>query len=206
MKRLLVFFFVCFISLFSFAGERELFEKTHKEITQDISYVTLGNPKGNYIIITFFDYRCTWSRQFHKRLLTLIESGKIPNVRWIPIEAPVLGTNISLSEYILAAKKQGKYKKLFIEATKQGIKSQEELKPLAQKLKIDFDQLERDSKEQEIQDILIKNLDRHEVYDKREGVVPFVIFNKKLNAGSLTDEQIEDIIKESNRPIYSPKK
>lgn len=146
MKKLILFVFMLIFSFPSFAENRELFAKTHKEIINDSDYISLGNPKGKFEIISFFDYRCHWCQQLNQQLMTLIESGKAPNVRWIPVEAPILGTSISLSEYVLAAKKQGKQKELFTQIVKENIKSPDELKLVAKKLKINFKQLKQDAK------------------------------------------------------------
>lgn len=61
-------------------------------------------------------------------------------------------------------------------------------------------------KKREIQDALNKNLERHTIFDERQGIVPLLIIAKKIHIGGLTEEIIEKIIKDSNKPIYKSKK
>lgn len=67
-----------------------------------------GNPDGDVTVVEFFDYNCGYCRKAYEDVIKLIDTDK--NVRVVFMEMPILSpSSRKMSEYALAAHKQGKY-------------------------------------------------------------------------------------------------
>ena len=90
------------------------------EIVNDKTNYSLGNPKGKYVIIEFFDHQCGWCKRTNKEMREAIAKGA-KNIRWIPIDTPIFGeASETIARYVLAAGEQGKYAQMH-EAVGNGI-------------------------------------------------------------------------------------
>jgi protein-disulfide isomerase len=78
------------------------------ELLDDPAAPIGGNPKGNVILVEFFDYRCPYCKEVEPALEQMLrEDG---NIRLVYKEWPILGKpSVYASRMALAAKKQGKY-------------------------------------------------------------------------------------------------
>ncbi len=169
-----------------------------KDITNDASFYSLGNKDGKFVLIEFFDYRCGWCKKTNKEIWNVIESGKAPNIRWIPVDAPIFGEGSELiSRYVLAAGKQGKYTEMHHEVvTASGNLDKTALIELGKKVGLNVEQLEKDASSEEIKTKL-ENNKKMAVEIGVQGV-PFMIVNGKAHGGALIGESLERAVKESN--------
>ena len=68
----------------------------------------LGNPKGEKVIVEFFDYNCGYCKRNFSELMELILEDK--EIKIILKEFPILGeSSLLASKAAIASKKQGKY-------------------------------------------------------------------------------------------------
>lgn len=171
----------------------------HKDkIIADKTNYSLGNKDGKFVIIEFFDYRCGWCKKTNKALWEKIESKKAPNVRWIPIDAPIFGEGSALiSRYVLAAGKQGKYEAMHHEVVKaQGNLDKAALVELGKKVGLNVEQLSKDAESEEIKTKIDANIKLAQEIGVRG--VPYMIVNGKPHGGALLNQALENAIKESN--------
>ena len=81
-----------------------------KKIAADATNYSLGNPKGKFVIIEFFDYNCGWCQRTNGAMKAALTRDDAKNIRWIPIDTPIFGASSeTIARYVLAAGKQGKY-------------------------------------------------------------------------------------------------
>jgi protein-disulfide isomerase len=80
----------------------------HKEVFDDPSSPTAGNPHGDVTMVEFFDYRCPYCKQVEPSLEKVIADDH--HLRFVYKEFPVLGpVSTTAARAALAARKQGKY-------------------------------------------------------------------------------------------------
>ena len=80
------------------------------KILNDKANYSLGNPKGKYVIIEFFDYNCGWCKRTNAALKEALAKPEAKNIRWVPIDTPIFGEGSErIARFVLAAGKQGKY-------------------------------------------------------------------------------------------------
>ena len=89
-------------------GQAAIAEK-RKELLEDPSAPTGGNPKGDVTLVEFFDYRCPYCKQMEPTVEALLKQD--PNLRIVYKEWPILGPpSVFAAHVAFAAFKQGKYK------------------------------------------------------------------------------------------------
>ncbi len=169
------------------------------EIVNDKTNYVLGNPNGKYVIIEFFDYGCGWCKKTNQELWAAINTPEGKNIRWILIDTPIFGDASRLvSQYVLAAGKQGKFKEMHHAVVTSGARPNEtKLKEIAKGLGLDVKKLEADAKGEEIK----KKLDHSAEYAQklRFGGVPYLIVNGNINPGALIGDRLKEAVKESNK-------
>lgn len=176
------------------------FEEIYEEILKDPSYASMGNPKGKYVIIDFFDYRCDFCKQLHIDLYKLVHSKQGKNIRWISIEAPVFGYKYNyISDIILATKKQGLYNKMFERVAQKGNVYQNEAYNIFKELGGNEAQLREDVENTEFRPIYKKHFNIYRLFNTT--AVPILIINKKYQIGGLKEGQLDEIIKEA-KPMH----
>ena len=57
----------------------------------DKTNYSLGNPKGKFVIIEFFDHQCGWCKKTNVEMSKAVASAEGKNIRWIPIDTPIFG-------------------------------------------------------------------------------------------------------------------
>ncbi len=207
MKRVVVFFsrMICFCALF-FAfisteanAERinkpHRFNKIYRQIIEDSDYLSLGNAFSKNIIIDFFDYRCKYCQQFHKQMFQALEDGKLKNIRWIIIEAPIFGDDTNqIARHILAAKEQGKYKEMFLEVAKRGDVLLYQIESIAKDLGLNVELLKMDAYTDRVTDVFKKNIKLYKKF--KVNSVPLIIANKKVYKGAILGEKLDDLLED----------
>lgn len=167
-------------------------------ITKDDTNYALGNKDGKFVIIEFFDYRCGWCKRTNKAIWAEIDAKKAPNIKWIPIDAPIFGEDSALiSRYVLAAGKQGKYTEMHhavVEA--EGTLNETALTEIAKKIGLNVETLKKDAESDELK----AKIDSNVKMAQEIGVsgVPFMIVNGKPHGGALLGDALANAVKESN--------
>ena len=166
------------------------------EIANDKSNYSLGNPKGKYIIVEFFDHNCGWCKRTNKEMHKALKTAK--NIRWIPIDTPIFGEGSEeIARYVLAAGKQGKYAEMHAKIVEfEGRLNKEAIVKMAGELKLNVKKLESDANGAEIKG----KLEANRKYASKLNIrgVPMLIVNGKINPGALIGERLEEAVKESN--------
>ena len=164
MRKLKVLICLLSILLFSFtsfakSGLPQNFEQIYKSIINNKEFANLGNPEGTYVIIEFFDYRCSHCKRNRFQISQLIQSGEIPNVRWISIEAPIFDKKYNDMAYLIyAAKKQNKYNELFAKVATLKNPTINNVETFAKELELDLTQLWKDAAEANASNVFEENL------------------------------------------------
>jgi len=79
-----------------------------KELLEDPSSPTGGNPKGDVTLVEFFDYRCPYCKQVEPLVETLLKED--PNLRIVYKEWPILGPPSVVAAHVaLVALERGRY-------------------------------------------------------------------------------------------------
>lgn len=167
------------------------------EIVNDKSNYSLGNPKGKFVIIEFFDHQCGWCKKTNAEMHKVIASAEGKNIRWIPIDSPIFGeASQTIARYVLAAGKQGKYAQMHIAVGEAQDKLDEAaLIALGKKLGLNTDKLKKDANSKEIRG----KLEANQKYAKKLNIngVPMLIVDGKINPGALFGEKLQEAVKAS---------
>lgn len=183
----------------------EEFESMYNQILKDSDFANMGNPKGTYVIIDFFDYRCDFCKELHKTLAKLVQSKEGRNIRWISIETPVFGYKYNYaSNLILSAKKQKKYNQLFLKAAETGTIVQSTIREMFQQIGGDVEKLKQDFGNSDYTATYKKHFKLYKTFKTK--AVPVLIINKKYQMGGFKEGQLEQVIKESQpkRKLETP--
>ena len=166
------------------------------EIVNDKSNYSLGNPRGKFVIIEFFDHQCGWCKKTNKEMREALKRAK--NIRWIPIDTPIFGdASETIARYVLAAGEQGKYAQMHeAVGNAQGRLDEEALVKLGAGLKLDTKKLKADANGDKIRGKLIAN----RKYAEKLNIngVPMLIVDGKINPGALLGENLEKAVQASN--------
>lgn len=166
-----------------------------KEILEDKTNTVLGNPKGKFVIIEFFDYNCGYCKMMNKQLAEAIKKSK--NIRWVLIDTPIFGEKSEIiSRYAYAANKQGKFAKFHEEIGASTKLDEEGLIAIGKKVGLDTEKLKKDANSEEIK----KKLADNRKYTQKLGMggVPMFIIDGDIQGGAFPPEQMEKYIKEAN--------
>ncbi|MBE6449207.1 MAG: hypothetical protein E7013_00710 [Alphaproteobacteria bacterium] len=166
-----------------------------KEIVEDKTNSVMGNPKGTFVMIEFFDYNCGYCKMMNKKMAEAIK--KSDNIRWILIDTPIFGDKSEvISRYALAAGKQGKFAEFHgaLETAKD--KTEAGLKELGKTLGLDVAKLEKDANS----DAIKKKIEKNKEYTKKlqMGGVPMFIIDGNIQGGAFQDDKMEEYIKKAN--------
>lgn len=168
-----------------------------EEIINDKSNYSLGNPKGKFVIIEFFDHQCGWCKRTNTEMRQAVKSAEGKNIRWIPIDTPIFGeASETIARFVLAAGKQGKYEQMH-EAVGEAKDKLDEagLIALGKKLGLDTKKLKADADGKEIRGKLAANKE----YAKKLNIngVPMLIVDGKINPGALLGDKLQEAVKAS---------
>ena len=169
------------------------------KILNDKSNYSLGNPKGKYVIIEFFDYNCGWCKRTNAALKEALAKPEAKNIRWVPIDTPIFGEGSeTIARYVLAAGKQGKYAAMHDAVGDfKGKLDEAALIELGKKLSLNTDKLKKDANSQELKDKL--NANREFTRSLNIGGVPMLIVNGNIHPGALFGEALDEVIAESQK-------
>ena len=165
------------------------------EILSDKTNHVLGNPKGSFVMIEFFDYNCGYCKMMNKKMAEAIK--KSDNIRWILMDAPIFGERSEIiAQYAFAAAKQGKFAEYHAALGEENDKSEANLKAIGKKLGLDVAKLEKDAKSDAAKNKLAKTRS----YTQKLGLggVPMFIIDGNVQTGAFPDEKMEEYIKKAN--------
>lgn len=139
----------------------------------------LGNPKGDVTVVEFFDARCPYCRRMVPVIADLIKRD--PNVRVVFKDFPILGPASTVAaRALLAAHKQGGYHKLYnVLMTGSPNVDNDALRAAAGRAGLDWERLQRDMGDPDIQARIQANLTLGRQLDL-QGTPAYVIGNQIL--------------------------
>ncbi len=165
----------------------------YKSFFNDASLPSTGNPKGDLVIVEFFDYVCGYCKKAFPEVAKLVAEDK--NVKVVFIEMPILSEQSDLaSRWALAAHKQDKYfpfhKKLMEHG---GQKSEAILSGFAKDVGLDVEKLKKDAASEEITAAIKKN---HDVAAALgiQGTPGFIV-GEEIVRGYLPYDALKEIVK-----------
>ncbi len=167
------------------------------KILNDKTNHSLGNPKGKFVIIEFFDYNCGWCKRTNAALKEALAKPEAKNIRWIPIDTPIFGEGSeTIARYVLAAGKQGKYAAMHdAVGDYKGKVDEAALVEMGKKIGLDTDKLKKDAASKELKDKLVANRDFTRALNI--GGVPMLIVNGNIHPGALFGEELDEVVAES---------
>ena len=164
-------------------------------ITKDRTNHVLGNPKGSFVMIEFFDYNCGYCKRMNKAMAEAVK--KSDNIRWILIDAPIFGEDSErIARYAHAAAKQGKFAEFHAELANAANPNAAALEGIGKKLGLDIAKLKKDAESKAAKDKILKNRE----YIKRLNLrgVPMFIIDGEVQQGAFGDEQMNAYIEKAN--------
>ncbi len=169
-----------------------------EKIIADKGNYSIGNPKGEFVIIEFFDYNCGWCKRTNKEMWEAVNSAEGKNIRWILIDTPIFGAGSELiSRYVLAAGKQGKFTEMHHAVSQAKGKTEDDLIKMAEGLKLDIKKLKADANSDELKNKIKANQEYSRTL--KVGGVPMLIVNGNLHQGALLGDQLKAVVAESNK-------
>ena len=164
-------------------------------ITKDKTNHVLGNPKGSFVMIEFFDYNCGYCKRMNKAMADAIERSD--NIRWILIDAPIFGEESErIARYAHAAAKQGKFAEFHAELGTVAQPNEAALEGIGKKLGLNVEKLKKDANSKAAKDKIAKN--REYITRLNLRGVPMFIIDGEVQQGAFGDEQMNAYIEKAN--------
>ena len=168
-----------------------------KKIEKKRDLPSTGNPKGDVLMVEFFDYNCGYCSRALEEIETVLKEDD--NLRVIFMDMPILGPpSVVASMWSLAAANQGKYFEYHQALMKhKGQRDEKVLVKLAKEVGLDIDQLRKDKDSQAVKDIIDSNVNlAREV--NITGTPGFIIAGQ-IYPGYMPADQIKTIIAEARK-------
>jgi len=170
------------------------------KIVADKTNYSLGNAKGKYVIIEFFDYNCGWCKRTNAAMKEALAKPEAKNIRWIPIDTPIFGEDSErIARFVLAAGEQGKYAEMHdaVGDYKEGRIDEAALMKIAGKIGVNAEKMKKDADSKKIKDKLVSN--REFTKALKIGGVPMLIVNGNIHPGALFGDELNEVVAESNK-------
>ena len=168
-----------------------------EKIIADKTNYSLGNPKGKFVIIEFFDYNCGWCKRTNAALKEALAKSEAKNIRWIPVDTPIFGEDSErIARFVLAAGEQGKYAAMHDAVGEyKGRVDEAALMSIAKNIGVDAEKMKKAAEGQKIKDKLAAN--REFTKALKIGGVPMLIVNGDIHPGALFGEELDEVVAES---------
>jgi protein-disulfide isomerase len=128
------------------------------EIFKKTADPSIGNPKGDVVVVEFMDYNCGWCKKSMAEVATLLKAD--PKVKFVFKEFPIFGEHSEFAaRAALAATKQGKYWELHQAMfSHEGQVTTDVVKQLAEAQGLDMTKLQADIESKEIGEQIAANM------------------------------------------------
>ncbi|MBR7158646.1 MAG: thioredoxin domain-containing protein [Alphaproteobacteria bacterium] len=175
------------------AALKKQIKASQKELSDNPKDPIIGNPKGDVVIVEFFDYNCGYCKVMFPKVIDFVK--KDGNTKWVLKEMPILmeGSGAA-SKVALAAKKQGKYEeihKAFMEH--KGQIGEKKALEIAKKHNLDMVKLQKDMASKEIQDILDAN--RALALKLQVSGIPVFFIGDEMKGGAFDEKELPELAK-----------
>jgi protein-disulfide isomerase len=129
---------------------KETIGSSKDKLYNDPNDAVMGNPKGDVVIVEFFDFNCGYCKKAATSLRKLVEEDK--NVKIVFKEYPILAeSSTTAAKAALAANKQGKYVPFHMALMEhKGALSEDAIMEVAGSVGLNKDQLKKDMASPEI--------------------------------------------------------
>lgn len=166
-----------------------------KALYEEPTSPVAGNPKGDVVMVEFFDYNCGYCKVAFKDVQALVKDDK--NLKVVFKDIPILSeSSHSAARYALAADKQGKYWEYHAALMNhQGALNDAELEKIGTAIKLDIAKLKTDAESNEVKSIIEKNL----ALARELGITgtPGFVINDQLLRGHYGIDALRKIISDS---------
>lgn len=168
---------------------KELIEALKK----DDKIAFAGNPKGDVMVVEFFDYNCGYCKKAFSEIQSLLKDDK--NVKIVLYDMPILGPDsLESSKWAMAAKKQGKYFEYHTALMEhQGSKDEDTYKKLAKDAGLDPEKLAKDKADPAIDEEIKTHIETARGLNI-QGTPGFLI-NEQIFRGYIPYDAMKDAIK-----------
>ena len=128
------------------------------EIENDLASPVAGNPKGDVVVVEFFDYSCGYCKKVLPAVTKLLEEDK--NIKFVFKEFPILGPNselgarAALAVYAIAPDKYFEFHKKLMGGHVTG---QDSINAVAKELGIDVAAMEKKMKSAEVDKTIVND-------------------------------------------------
>ncbi len=148
---------------------------------------TAGNPKGDVVLVEFFDYNCGYCKVVMDPMMEAVKADKA-GVRVVYKEFPILSEDSAIAARVaLAAKKQGKYDDVHRAFMKfRGKLDEKAIFRLAGEAGANVDQLKKEMMAPEIEQQLRKNIELAHALDI--GSTPTFVIGDRILAGAMDSQ------------------
>ena len=164
---------------------------------KDLHYGEAGNPKGDLLIVEFFDYNCPACKMMFESLDQLLVGDK--KVRVVFVEMPIFGAQsnenakVSMAVHALAPEKYYRFHEAAMRH--KGKISAEELIEIASNLEIDADELKKEAAKDKYAEFIAK--DRELAGEIGVTGTPALIIGDQFIGGALSIEQLKIEVKKA---------
>ena len=151
-----------------------------------------GNPKGDVVVVEFYDYQCGYCKMSEDAVDRLLKEDK--KVKFIHKDFPILGpVSAEASKAALASVKQGKFQS-FHDAlmSKKDHLSSDAIYQSAKDVGLDVQKLKKDMEDSSITDILTANLKLGQEIGARG--TPMFIVNDDIYPGAMQPDQLKKAV------------
>lgn len=169
-----------------------------RELLQDTKSPFAGHPKGDVVVLVFFDYHCGHCRSAHETVQKLLAYDK--NIKVIYKEYPIFG-DLTLSRAAFAAQRQGKYLDFHtILMRSDATLTQEGLIELAHKMKMDVKKFSADMNSMETENRIKQNMTLGQSLDI--SATPTFVIGDNVIPGVISLEEFQtEIRKERQKKV-----
>ncbi len=163
----------------------------------DKNISVIGNPKGDVLIVEFFDYNCGYCKKAYPSVKQVLEGDK--NLAVAFVEFPILSPQShDAAAFALAAKRQGKYWEVHQALMSTTAPKTEELfKKIAEDLKLDYGKIKADV----ASDDLAKELEAQMTLGQTAGIngTPAFFINDNVVRGMMDENGLKAAIAEARK-------
>lgn len=173
-------------------AQREAMTALSAQIYENPKTPEMGNPKGDVIIVEFFDYQCGYCKRVFPSFMNVMESDQ--NVRVLWKELPILGpVSRFAARAAMAAEKQGKYFPYHAALMElRGKLTEDRVMQAANDLGLDMKQLIKDMAAPEIDRYLDETLQLAQSLGING--TPAFLIGDQLVPGAIEEEQMREMI------------